>query len=106
MYSQPVLQPAASQSVNLSASQTVSESTRKSVTKYAAPSLLVDLPIQQIERMVLGGQWLKLYSLKSFTFICCVRMSQPLYQGYRCTGFINLIQKGTCLVEIIERYDL
>ena len=26
------------------------------------------------------------------------------YQG--CTGFINLIQKGTCLVKNIERYEL
>ena len=91
-------QQQASQSINLSASQTVSESTRKSVTKYAAPSMLVDLPIQQIERMELGGQWFKLHSLKSFTFICCVRMSQLHYQG--CTGFINLIQKGTCLVKM------
>ena len=47
---------------------------------------------------------LKLYSLKSFTFICCVRMSQLHYQG--CPGFINLIQRRTYLVKNIERYEL
>ena len=30
--------------------------------------------------------------------------AQLHYQG--CTGFINLIQKDTCLVKNIERYEL
>ena len=96
-------QQQASQSIYQPVKQSVSQPGSQSL-KYAAPSLLVDLPIQQIVRIELGGQWLKPYSLKSFTLICCVRMSQLHYQG--CTGFINLIQKGTCLVKNIERYEL
>ena len=39
-----------------------------------------------------------------YLHLLCENVSTIQYQG--CTGFINLIQKGTCLVKNIERYEL